>query len=118
MTAPVRLAVLGAGLIGRRHIAHVEAEAMADLAAVVDPTPEGEAIARKHGARWFASLSEMLAADKPDGVIIATPNQIHVANGLEAIAAVVPALVEKPIADDIASAGHLVEAAEAAGCRR
>ena len=115
MTAPVRLAVLGAGLIGRRHIEHVEAEAMADLAAVVDPTPEGEAIARKHGTRWFASLGEMLAVDKPDGLIIATPNQIHVANGLEAVAAGVPALVEKPIADDIASATALVEAAEAAG---
>jgi predicted dehydrogenase len=48
-------------------------------------------------------------------VIIATPNQIHVANGLEAVAAGVPALVEKPIADDIASATAMVEAAEAAG---
>lgn len=115
MSAPVRLAVLGAGLIGRRHIEHVGAEAMADLAAVVDPTPAGEAVARKHGTRWFASLGEMLAVDKPDGVIIATPNQVHVANGLEAVAAGVPALVEKPIADDIASASALVEAAEAAG---
>ena len=115
MTATVRLAVLGAGLIGRRHIEHVDAEAMADLAAVVDPSPEGEAVARRHGTRWFASLGEMLAQDKPDGVIIATPNQLHVENGLEAIAAGVPALVEKPIADDVASATALVEAAEAAG---
>ena len=29
----------------------------------------------------------------------ATPNQIHVASGLEAVAAGVPALVEKPIAE-------------------
>ena len=115
MTAPVRLAVLGAGSIGKRHIEHIDAEPMADLAAVVDPAPEGEAAAREHGARWFASLGDMLAVDKPDGVIIATPNQVHAANGLEAVAAGVPALVEKPIADDIASATALVEAAEAAG---
>ena len=55
------------------------------------------------------------AADKPEGVIVATPNQVHVENGLECVAAGVPVLVEKPIADDVASAIRLVEAAEARG---
>ena len=40
---------------------------------------------------------------------------MHVENGLEVVAAGVPAIVEKPIADDAASATRLVEAAEAAG---
>jgi predicted dehydrogenase len=115
MTGPVRLAVLGAGLIGRRHIAHVAAEPMAELAAVVDPSPAGEQAAHAHGTRRFASFADLMASDRPDGVIIATPNQMHVANGLESIAAGVPALVEKPIADDVASATRLVDAAEAAG---
>jgi predicted dehydrogenase len=115
MTRPVRLAVLGAGLIGKRHIAHVAAEPMAELAAVVDPSPAGEQAAREHGTRWFASFADLTASDRPDGAIIATPNQLHVANGLESIAAGVPALVEKPIADDVASAARLVEAAETAG---
>jgi predicted dehydrogenase len=37
---------------------------------------------------------------------------LHVANGLEAVAAGIPALVEKPIADDVRSAETLVVAAE------
>jgi predicted dehydrogenase len=115
MTPPVRLAVLGAGLIGKRHIAHVAAEPMAELAAVIDPSPAGEQAAREHGTRWFASFADLIASDRPDGVIIATPNQLHVTNGLESIAAGVPALVEKPIADDVAAGTRLVEAAEAAG---
>ena len=45
---------------------------------------------------------------------MATPNQVHVQNGLEAVAAGLPALIEKPIADDIEAATRLVEAAEAA----
>ena len=111
----VKIAVLGAGLIGRRHVAHVAAEPEAMLIGVVDPAPTGGGVAEAAGVRWFETFADMLRAERPDGVIIATPNQLHVPNGLEAVAAGVPALVEKPIADDVAGAARLVEAAEAAG---
>lgn len=115
MREPVKLAVLGAGLIGKRHIEYVAAEPVAKLSAVIDPSPAGQALARDHGTKWFPDFAAMMTAHRPDGVIIATPNQIHVTNGLESITAGIPALVEKPIADDVASATMLVEAAEAAG---
>jgi predicted dehydrogenase len=115
MTTPAKLAVLGAGLIGCRHIEHILAEPEARLAAIIDPAPSAERLANEKGVPWYPSFSTLIAAAaKPDGVIIATPNQLHVTNGLEAIAAGVPALVEKPIADDVASAEKLVRAAEAA----
>lgn len=112
---PVRLAILGAGLIGKRHAEHVASQPSAELLAIVDPSPVGAEVAARHGARCFPSLSALLTSERPDGVIIATPNQMHVANGLEAVAAGLPALVEKPIADDVAAATRLVAAAEAAG---
>lgn len=111
----IKLAVIGAGLIGRRHAEHVAAEPRAILSAVVDPTPTGRAVAAALGAPWFSSFAEMLEADRPDGVIIATPNQLHVRNGLEAIEAGIPAIVEKPLADDLAEGERLVVAAEKAG---
>ena len=115
MTAPVTIAVQGAGSIGRRHIEHVLASKDASLAAIVDPEPAAIALAAGIGARHFASVAAMLNAGvKPDGIIIATPNQLHVAHGLEAIKAGIPALVEKPIADDVTAAERLVMAAEAA----
>ena len=114
MTSKVRLAVLGAGLIGKRHIHHVLAEPLAELSAIVDPTDAAKAIATERGVRWSASLGELLAIDRPDGLVVATPNQVHVQNGLEAVAAGLATLIEKPIADDIASGTRLVEAAEAA----
>ena len=40
---------------------------------------------------------------------------MHVANGMASVAARVPCLIEKPIADDVAEATKLVEAAQAAG---
>ncbi|ASY60400.1 putative oxidoreductase protein (plasmid) [Sinorhizobium sp. CCBAU 05631] len=115
MTQRVKLAVLGAGLIGKRHIQHVLAEPLAQLIAVVDPTPVGETIAKEAGVKWFTSFADMIAADRPDGIIVATPNQAHVQNGLEAVEAGVPALIEKPIADDIISGEKLIAAAEEKG---
>lgn len=111
----VKLAVLGAGLIGKRHMRHVQDEPLAQLIGIVDPSPAAKDMAAASGVRWTATFAELLAIEKPDGIIVATPNQLHVANGLESVAAGVPALIEKPIADDVASAEQLVEAAEKAG---
>jgi predicted dehydrogenase len=115
MKSAVRLAVLGAGLIGRRHIDHIVAEPQAELYAIVDPSPAGQAIASARGVKWYPDFADMLSAGKPDGVVVATPNQMHVGHGLEAVAAGIPALIEKPLADDIVEGTKLVEAAEQAG---
>ncbi len=110
-----RIAVAGAGLIGRRHIQHIVAEACAALACIVDPDPAARNIAEQHGVLAYPSLEAMLSDSRPDGVILATPNQLHVQGGLECVAAGLPVLVEKPIADSLAAGTALVEAAEAAG---
>ncbi len=107
------IAVVGAGLIGQRHVDLVSRGAR--LAAIVDPDPSARVLAARHDAVWFADLEDYLAVSRPDGVILATPNQMHVAQGLRCVRAGIPMLVEKPIANDVASATALVEEAEAAG---
>jgi predicted dehydrogenase len=111
----VRLAVAGAGLIGRRHIEEIDASGSAQLAAIVDPFPAARQVADTFGVPLYASLAELFTADRPDGVVLATPNQLHVDGGLECVAAGVPVLVEKPIGDTVEGATRLVEAAEASG---
>ena len=111
----VRIAVAGAGLIGRRHIEEVAASSTADLTAIVDPGSAGPELAEKYGVPLHQSLTELFARDRPDGVILATPNRLHVDGGLECVAAGVPVIVEKPIGDRIEGATRLVEAAEQAG---
>ncbi|WP_396909292.1 Gfo/Idh/MocA family protein [Mycolicibacterium sp.] len=112
---PVGIAVAGAGLIGKRHIEEVVAGADVELVAIVDPSPAAAELANKYDVRCHPSLTELFAAGKPDGVILATPNQLHVDGGLECVAAGVPVIVEKPIGDTVAGARRLVEAGEAAG---
>jgi predicted dehydrogenase len=111
---PVRIAVAGAGLIGRAHIERAVADDSVVLSAIVDPGPAGPALAAAHGVPLYESLAELLAADKPDGVVLATPNQLHVEGALECIDAGVPVLVEKPIADSVEGGEKIVEASRRA----
>jgi predicted dehydrogenase len=115
MAEPVRILVAGAGLIGLAHIKHIVDEPEAALAGIVDPTPAAEALARQHGVPWGADLAPMLAQAKPDAVIVATPNALHVPMGMACIAAGLPMLLEKPVADTVEGAWSLVAAAEKAG---
>jgi predicted dehydrogenase len=112
--ARVRIAVAGAGLIGRRHVEELQASSSTALAAIVDPAPAGAELAGQAGVPAHSSLAELFAAGRPDGVILATPNRLHVQGALECVAAGVPVLVEKPIADTVEGATRLVAAAEAA----
>ena len=115
MSSPIRIAVAGAGAIGQAHIKRVLEEPQAELAAIIDPSPKARDQAASLGVPWFADLEIGLQSAKPDGVVIATPNQLHVPNGLTAVKAGVPMLLEKPVSDDVESALKLVTTAEAAG---
>lgn len=115
MSASIRLAVAGAGLIGKRHIASIARCNGVELSAIVDPSDAGKYYARDIGVPWYESLSDMFAREKPDGAILATPNQVHVDNGLECVAARCPMLVEKPLAISADEALVLVDAARDAG---
>ncbi|MDM0117031.1 Gfo/Idh/MocA family oxidoreductase [Variovorax sp. J22R133] len=115
---PLRIAVAGAGLIGRRHIELVQQSGECTLAAIVDPSPAAAALADGAKVPHFKHLSDLLAQhDKPDGVILATPNHLHVANAFECIDAGVAALVEKPVAHTVEEAERLAQAVARSGAR-
>jgi len=113
--ARVRIALLGAGLIGREHAKLIERHPGATLAAIVDVTPAGEAYAREHGVAFHSDYERMLDDVRPDGAIVALPNMLHLPAGLACVRRKIPVLVEKPVADTVASALALVTAAESSG---
>lgn len=112
--AKTRIAVAGAGLIGLRHIEEIQKSSTCTLHAIVDPSPGAVQIARAQNVPLYASIEALFATDKPDGIILATPNHLHVAQGLQCIAAGVPVLVEKPVGHTLEEGRRLVEAAERA----
>ena len=112
MSDHVQIALAGAGLVGRWHAeAILSMDGEVALAAIVDPSQDGKAYAGDAGVPWYASLTDLFASAEPDGVILATPNQLHLENALECIAAGCPVLVEKPIATSSTEANQIVTAA-------
>lgn len=111
MTA-ARIAVIGAGLIGRKHISVLRSGASEyALAGVADPAPAAAEEGRRLGYAVYRTIEELLDREKPEGAVIAVPNQMHRDASLACIARGVHVLVEKPIADSIAAAMDIVDAA-------
>lgn len=109
---PTRIAVAGAGYIGLAHIEVIRNNPLCTLSAIADPSPASRDFAASVGARHFQTLDELLAKDRPDGLVLATPNALHVPQALQCLAQGVPILLEKPIAPTLAEAMKLVEAVE------
>ncbi|MFK8080786.1 MAG: Gfo/Idh/MocA family protein [Granulosicoccus sp.] len=107
-----RIAVVGAGLIGERHARAIRKSQSASLAALVDPARQAAALAEQLETACFQSLDELLNTSDVDGVVLSTPNQLHVSQALECIEAKIPVLVEKPLAVDLQGANAIVQAGE------
>lgn len=105
-----RLLIAGTGLIGHRHLRHIEEHPDLHLAGIVDPEPENRAHASAPG---FASLDEV---DVPaDGIVLATPTSTHAPLTLAALDRGWHVLVEKPVADTPEAADAMVARSEATG---
>lgn len=113
----LRIAVAGAGLMGRSHARLLADHDQTRLAAFVDPAAHGQTLAQEFGVPCHAALDELLARDKPDALIIATPNDLHVPQALQALAQGVPVLLEKPVSATVAQGQLLLNAVQAAGAR-
>jgi predicted dehydrogenase len=103
-----RIAVAGAGYIGLAHMDAAAASTAVQLSAIVDPSLNAVATAVKYGVPLYTSLAELFAKDKPDGVVLATPNQLHLPHAKECMDAGVPMLLEKPITPTVSEAEELV----------
>ena len=114
-TKPVRLVVAGAGLIGQAHIQRVLVVPGAQLAGIVDVAPKVKEQADALGVPWTPHPETMLEICRPDGVVVALPNQFHFAAGMTLVKYRVPILMEKPICDSVEESVQFADAAEGAG---
>lgn len=114
---PLRIAVLGAGLIGRKHIQTIlDMPHMAELVAVADPVADPAQFDLK-GAEWFADAHRMLDRARPEAVVIATPNNLHAEQGRWCCDRGIHFLVEKPVTSNLEEAAALVRAVENSGVK-
>jgi predicted dehydrogenase len=66
---------------------------------------------------YFAEVEPMLDAVRPEAAIVATPNVLHGPHAHACIGRGIAVLLEKPMAEDVATAEGIAAAAEAAGVK-
>jgi predicted dehydrogenase len=112
----VRVGIVGAGQVAARHAAAYDAHPEATVTAVAEPLRErGEALAAAHGARWFASLGDLLSGASVDALSICVPHHLHREAVEQACDARVHVLLEKPIANTLEDADAILARVRAAG---
>ncbi len=113
--AKMPVAVIGAGVIGKTHADRALKHADVALAAIADPAPAARALAESLSVPWFADYEQMLGRIKPRGVVVATPNATHAAIAVSCMQAGAAVIVEKPVADTLASAKRICEVSQSTG---
>ena len=111
----VRLAVVGAGQMGRRHAELIAAADSSSLVGISDVDGTRRPVADELGIPFYEDAEAMLRRERPDGVIVATPNGDHASVAELCAQHSADLLIEKPIADTNDSADRIVRAAERAG---
>jgi myo-inositol 2-dehydrogenase/D-chiro-inositol 1-dehydrogenase len=115
----LRVGVIGSGEMGARHAGNIcNQVGNARLTAVMDiDADRAAAVAEPAHAQVFTDGFELISADNVDAVIIASPDPTHAALASACLANEKHALVEKPLATNLAAAAAVVEGEATLGHR-
>ena len=109
-------AIIGCGNIGKRHAAYVQA--VGKLIAVCDIDKEkAEETGKKYNASIFFTIEELLREEKPDVVVICTPNGLHAQHSIGSLRSGCHVLCEKPMAIKMKDCMEMIDAADKA-CKK
>lgn len=110
----MRVAVIGAGSMGRNHARVYSELPGVELVAVCDTdTQVAHEVASRYRAAAYGDHSEMLLAVRPDAVSVAVPTAAHKQVCLDSLEAGAHVLVEKPIAATLSDGRLMIEKARA-----
>ena len=112
----IAIGVIGAGLIGRKHLRKLAEHRDYDLVGIADVNVD-QVSAEHPGTRVFADYLELLDQARPEAVIIASPNQLHAETGIECARRGVDILIEKPVTDTLAAAAALMAEVRKSGIK-
>lgn len=104
----IKIAVVGAGNMGRHHLNTLMELEGVQVVGVVDPSPR--APVPPH-IPVLPSLSALVSHVMPDAVCITAPTSLHYELGMQALEHGMDVLIEKPIASTLEQATQLIERA-------
>jgi 2-hydroxy-4-carboxymuconate semialdehyde hemiacetal dehydrogenase len=106
----MKIALAGQGAFGIRHLEAIQQIPDVEVISLVGGRPAGtEAVATRWGIpHWTTSFAETLRQPGLEGIILASPTQVHAGQAEQAMRAGIHVLIEIPIADSVADAERLV----------
>jgi predicted dehydrogenase len=110
----VRMAIVGAGIMGTNHARLLSTIPGYEVVAVVDPNAERAAALARTVDAEVLELDQL--AGRVDAAVIAGPSDVHAELGCPLLEAGIDLLVEKPIASTVADGLRLVNAARDNDC--
>ncbi|MHB1087483.1 MAG: Gfo/Idh/MocA family oxidoreductase [Acidimicrobiales bacterium] len=115
---PIRVGVVGLGVMGRQHLRVLRGLVEFEVVAIADPrSGDYDTLAERAAGISVHSDPEDLLAYDLDAVVIASPTSLHVPQATLFLHAGVHVLLEKPIAPDVASALALAQVARKSTAR-
>jgi predicted dehydrogenase len=109
---PVRIGLVGLGIMGEMYAKVYGADPMVQFAAVASANEEKRTrYAQQYAALAYGSLEEMLENASLDAVVIATPDHAHFAPARLALEAGKHVLIEKPLTTSVDEADELLRLA-------
>lgn len=104
---PVRIALVGCGVIGRIYRAAIDKQTLFEFVGVCDTDISKANGAAAGGVPFFRQLEQLIEAVRPDAVVITAPNDRHAELCRQSLAAGVAVCCEKPLALDPADSERL-----------
>jgi len=112
----LRVAVIGAGHLGKIHTRLLHSQAnQVQLVGVADPSPEAQRAVLDQVEIPVVSDYRKLIPEI-DAAVIATPTRFHHAVAMDLLQSGIHTLIEKPLTDSVADAEELVEVADSNNC--
>jgi predicted dehydrogenase len=106
----LKIAVVGPGLMGQKHIDLIGNSPRCELVGIVCPEEDQpHQISDHHRSIAYPNLESCLSKTQASGIIISSPNRVHYEQARYCIEAGIPVLIEKPITTDVDQAQHLVD---------
>jgi len=94
----IKIAVVGPGLMGKRHVELIQSNSDCQLAALVAPNcVRHHSFAQSLSVPLYHQVDSLISTQKIDAVIISSPNMFHAEQAEKFIEAGIPILLEKPI---------------------
>ena len=112
---PARLAVIGAGVMGRKHAELIGPNSGCSLVGICDADSVRSSVGEEFNVPFYQDIEQLLERERPQGAIIATPNRSHAALTEVCARRSVHVLIEKPIADSLEGAHRIVKVADETG---